>query len=165
MFYHFYADDTQLYFPLKPSDPSSLHKLKSCLTDIKSRMSQNVLKVNDNKCEVILFGPQNLVQPSNNVTQAARNLGVIVFQLKIISKMLPYLLFLQLLIDLILFTSVHFIIIIIILLFSTWCTITSVPLSVSLCSVLFVALFLSALFGCISSVKHFVTWLRKVLYK
>ena len=80
-------------------------------------MSQNFLKFNDDKSEVILFGSPNsvssfganLVNLSMNITQAARNLGVIsdlcfenqdknvvklcFLQLKIISKIRSFLSF------------------------------------------------------------------------
>jgi len=57
----------------------------TCLSDIKSWMAQNFLKVNVKKSEVILFGPPNYVSSiisnldnlSDNITQTARNLGVI----------------------------------------------------------------------------------------
>ena len=55
--YHLYADDTQLYFPLKLKNNYSLKPLLDCLCEIKSWMSQNFLMLNDNKTEVILFGP------------------------------------------------------------------------------------------------------------
>lgn len=75
--YHFYADDT--------TDPSSLANLSAFISDIKSWMSQNVLKFNDEKSEVILLGPPYLISSlaatlgdlSKNIKHATRNLGVI----------------------------------------------------------------------------------------
>lgn len=110
--YQFYADDTQIYMPLKPTDPSRLANLVICLFQIKSWMSQNVLKFNDDKSEVILFCPSksfsyfgvNLGCLSNNVRQAVRGLWVIFdaslcfddaqscfLQLKLISKIRSFL--------------------------------------------------------------------------
>ena len=58
--------------------------LLSCLKDVKSWMPQNFLKLNENKTEIISFGPRhpsNLLQSqlgplSLNLRQAAKNLGV-----------------------------------------------------------------------------------------
>ena len=54
--YHFYADDTQIYLPLRTDHPSGLDDLKDCLRDIKDWMSQNHLMLNDTKSEIMLFG-------------------------------------------------------------------------------------------------------------
>ena len=81
--FHFYADDTQLYVPLKPNDPHSLDPMLRCLADIQSWMSDNFLMLNNNKKEIILFGPPN---PIHNITTSlapltikpyVKNLGVI----------------------------------------------------------------------------------------
>ena len=82
--FHFYADDTQLYLPLKTSDPNCLSSLKACLTDIQLWMSQNFLQLNSDKSEIILFGPlsshttilHNLGPLAANVTPVVKNLGV-----------------------------------------------------------------------------------------
>ena len=55
--FHCYADDTQLYLHLKPNDRQNLNSLLDCLEDIKCWMAQNVLQLNENKTEVLLFGP------------------------------------------------------------------------------------------------------------
>ena len=47
--FHCYADDTQLYLPLKPNDRRNLNSLLDCLEDIKCWMAQNVLQLNENK--------------------------------------------------------------------------------------------------------------------
>ena len=83
--FHFYADDTQLYLPINPNDPSSILKLHSCLADIKNWMSVNFLQLNDSKSEVIIFGPpqerarieQNLGPLITNLKPSVRNLGVL----------------------------------------------------------------------------------------
>ncbi|TKS65252.1 RNA-directed DNA polymerase from mobile element jockey [Collichthys lucidus] len=54
---HCYADDTQIYVPLKKKDAFSLKPLLLCLEDIKAWMSLNFLKFNENKKEVMVFSP------------------------------------------------------------------------------------------------------------
>lgn len=54
----FLSDDTELYVPLKPRDPSSNLPL---ILSLMSWMSQNHLKFDDDKSEVILFGPPNSI--------------------------------------------------------------------------------------------------------
>ena len=56
---HFYADDSQLYVSLKPKDSDSkseaLSRIESCLNDTISWMNENILKLNADKTEVMLF--------------------------------------------------------------------------------------------------------------
>jgi len=56
---HFYADDSQLYLTFKPNDNVSareaLYRVESCLSDIVSWMHTNMLKLNSDKTEVIVF--------------------------------------------------------------------------------------------------------------
>ena len=58
--YHLYADDNQLYMSFKPSKPGSketcLHQLEGCISDIRLWMANNMLKLNDEKTEFIIFG-------------------------------------------------------------------------------------------------------------
>ena len=52
-----YADDTQLYVEFnKSSMAASLQHLRPFIDGIKSWMSQNILKLNEDKTEVIVFG-------------------------------------------------------------------------------------------------------------
>lgn len=67
--YHSYADDTQLYLPVKSNDGSSLNNLISCLGGVKLWMSENFLKLNRDKIETIAFGS------SLCVTNIANQLG------------------------------------------------------------------------------------------
>ena len=58
--YHFYADDTQLFIHLSPDDSlKSFDRLKSCLNDIQVWMSENKLKLNPDKTELIVFGAKD----------------------------------------------------------------------------------------------------------
>ena len=88
--HHFYADDTQLYITLSPSNFSqSMTALRDCLNDIQNFMAANKLKLNPDKTEFILIGSKhsrkqlhslfptdilgNKVAPASNV----KNLGVV----------------------------------------------------------------------------------------
>uniref|UniRef100_A0A3P9D180 Uncharacterized protein n=1 Tax=Maylandia zebra TaxID=106582 RepID=A0A3P9D180_9CICH len=54
--FHFYADDCQIYVPLKKKGRYLTQPLLQCLDDIKTWMSVNFLKFNDKKTEVMVFG-------------------------------------------------------------------------------------------------------------
>ncbi len=54
--FHCYADDVQIYLPLKKNCKDTLNPLFACLVDIKTWLSQSHLNFNDNKTEVIVFG-------------------------------------------------------------------------------------------------------------
>ena len=90
--HHFYADDTQLYLAFKPSDSISqldaLTRMESCLADIESWMTKNMLKLNSAKTEVMLFASKHNIGSLKDITvnvgeaavkpsSQARNLGVI----------------------------------------------------------------------------------------
>ena len=58
-----YADDTQLYVEFnKSSMAASLQHLELCIDGIKSWMSQNILKLNEDKTEVIVFGSRKYLE-------------------------------------------------------------------------------------------------------
>uniref|UniRef100_UPI003AAD8E98 uncharacterized protein n=1 Tax=Centroberyx gerrardi TaxID=166262 RepID=UPI003AAD8E98 len=86
--FHCYADDTQLYLSSKTITSTTHSTLTTCLADIKSWMQRNFLKLNCNKSEILIIGPNSLtrsaqtfslnidgsiVTPSTQV----RNLGII----------------------------------------------------------------------------------------
>ena len=56
--YHMYADDIQLFLSFNPSDSSSiqsaLSRLSACISEIKSWMTNNMLKLNDKKTEFFI---------------------------------------------------------------------------------------------------------------
>ena len=57
--FHLYADDTQLYLAFKPSEPSSIDnnisRLEKCVEDIRAWMKLNLLKLNDDKTELLVI--------------------------------------------------------------------------------------------------------------
>ena len=56
IYYHVYADDTQLYVSFKCKQQlEAISKLNSCLADIRRWMITNKLKINDLKTEFIVF--------------------------------------------------------------------------------------------------------------
>lgn len=55
--FNFYADDSQIYVPLKKKAAFSLKPLLACLEDIKDWMALKFLSFNEGKTKVILFGP------------------------------------------------------------------------------------------------------------
>ncbi len=57
--FHLYADDTQLYIPYKHNDSKSIEVLLACFHEVKICLSHNLLALNENKTEVILFGPSD----------------------------------------------------------------------------------------------------------
>lgn len=47
--FHFYADDSQIYVPLKREDAFSVKPLLACLNDMKAWMALNFLNFNEEK--------------------------------------------------------------------------------------------------------------------
>lgn len=60
--FHCYADDTQVYMVIKPKEDWSDHfkRLENCLSNISSWMCRNMLKLNEDKTELIIFSPKHL---------------------------------------------------------------------------------------------------------
>ena len=61
--YHFYADDSQIYVSFKPTQNDAdyaLNKLESCVSEIREVMTDNFLKLNDDKSEFIVMGSKCL---------------------------------------------------------------------------------------------------------
>ena len=61
--YHFYADDSQIYVSFKPTQNDAdyaLNKLESCVSEIREWMTDNFLKLNDDKSEFIVMGSKCL---------------------------------------------------------------------------------------------------------
>ena len=89
---HFYADDTQLYISFENNAPekrsTAVTQPNTCIGDIHKWLANNMLKLNDDKTEVILFTSKHALKshPSVAVTvgeqhvrpaTSIRNLGVI----------------------------------------------------------------------------------------
>lgn len=89
---HSYADDTQLYLSFNLDDPNAEHStrqcIEKCVSDIKSWMTTNKLKLNDEKTDLLVVTSRNnqtkiqtkQMQIGNSIIQpsiAARNLGII----------------------------------------------------------------------------------------
>ena len=70
MKYHIYADDTQVYIVVEPmenwGDISS--RLKDCLSNIREWMNINLLKLNQDKTELMVFSPKHRVKDISDVT-------------------------------------------------------------------------------------------------
>ena len=91
MFYHFYAEDTQLYITFRTSSVSDMNlsnaKLVNCFWDMDAWMLSNKLKLNKDKSEVLVISssyrprpPLSSVDICNETVScspSARNIGVI----------------------------------------------------------------------------------------
>jgi len=64
MGYNLYDDDTQLYISLDPDNAvnfsSSLKNVEHCITDIRLWMTQNLLRLKDNK-QILYFSNHHIV--------------------------------------------------------------------------------------------------------
>ena len=60
--FHFYADDTQIYLPVKKNNSTAITSLLHCLEEVKLWLAQNFLFLNEDKTEVIVFSPNDNTQ-------------------------------------------------------------------------------------------------------
>lgn len=68
MRYHCYADDSQIYLVIEPIDnwTDISTRLESCIEDISSWMKTNLLKLNQEKTELIIFAPKHRASELKN---------------------------------------------------------------------------------------------------
>ena len=90
--FHLYADDTQVYIDFSISDlenrDTAIRKIEDCLAEVRHWMSDNLLKLNDNKTVAIVAASRNH-KSKHNITvikigdcdiapsPSARNIGVV----------------------------------------------------------------------------------------
>uniref|UniRef100_A0A3P9JT56 Reverse transcriptase domain-containing protein n=1 Tax=Oryzias latipes TaxID=8090 RepID=A0A3P9JT56_ORYLA len=114
--YHCYADDIQIYLPLKSGGVQCVENLQRCLEEVKAWMNLNFLSLNESKTEVLRFGKTDLLTGCSSAIGSLdsnqsfiRNLGVILdchfkfdkqvsavvqssfYHLRLLSKVKPYL--------------------------------------------------------------------------
>ena len=91
--FHLYAADTQLYVAFKPcqsiSKQDTITRIEKCVEDIRIWMADNLLKLNDDKTEVIVITSRDKLSCEQNITinvggcdiapskDPPRNLGVL----------------------------------------------------------------------------------------
>ena len=91
--FHLYADDPKLYLAFKPSEPSSIvnniSRLEKCVDDIRPWMKLNLLKVNDDRTEILVITSRPSTSQSLHISikvgdqdispseEPPKNLGVI----------------------------------------------------------------------------------------
>ena len=76
--HHFYADDPQLYIAFNPRAgfTHELNRITECVSDIKSWMLVNFLKLNDDKTEVLLIGLKYNLNSTPTVTVTIGDTGI-----------------------------------------------------------------------------------------
>ena len=69
MQFHCYADDTQVYLIIKPLDSwdDYFSRLEACIADIGQWMTSNLLKLNQDKTELIIFSSKQNLQSVPNI--------------------------------------------------------------------------------------------------
>ena len=80
---YFYADDSQLYVHYNPNNPNAVQnavlKIDQCCKEVKTWMTSNCLKLNDNKTEAIIVGTKAQLRKSKintiEVCRGVKNIG------------------------------------------------------------------------------------------
>ena len=78
LYYHFYADESQLYvsFELRTNSQNAARILKSCTSVIKSWIKFNMLKLNDEKTELIIFGSSYSIRKFPSLSLKISNIHI-----------------------------------------------------------------------------------------
>ena len=75
----FYADDTQLYVSFMNSDHeediAAVTRLNDCIRNVRTWLTRNMLKTNDEKMEVILFTSKHGLKSLSNITNQHLNMS------------------------------------------------------------------------------------------
>ena len=73
--YHLYADDQQIYLSFKPgpvgvhsAQDDCIHHMERCIEEIRNWMARNMLKLNDEKTEFIIFGTHQQLKKIDHIT-------------------------------------------------------------------------------------------------
>ena len=73
-----YMQMTQLYLPFDPQNSEiAMLRMEACITEIKSWMANNFLKLNDDKTEFIMFGTQRALQSVSEWTVSVGDVEVV----------------------------------------------------------------------------------------
>ena len=67
---HMFADDTQLYMSLNSGSDleSNISRMESCIEDVREWMANNLLKLNEEKTKVILFGSKHNLKRTDRIS-------------------------------------------------------------------------------------------------
>ena len=78
--YHLYTDDQQIYLSFKPiksgDKENCIRRLGACIVEIRVWMMANMLKLNDDKSELIMFGTKQQLAKIGEVSIAIGNILV-----------------------------------------------------------------------------------------
>ena len=73
--YHLYADDQQIYLSFKPgptgvqsAQDDCILQIERCIKEIKNWIAMNMLKINDDKTEFIIFGTHQQLKKIDHIT-------------------------------------------------------------------------------------------------
>ena len=88
---HMYADDTQLFVPFKVEEyDEAMNRLEACVAEMRLWLSENHLKLNDEKTEFVVIGQKQLINRIGKeqvihigdsmikATQHAKNIGAMI---------------------------------------------------------------------------------------
>ena len=83
VYYHLYADDQQIYLSFKPghmgvqsTQDDCICHMEGCVEEIKNWMARNMLKLNEEKTEFIIFGTHQQLKKIQNITIRIGNTNI-----------------------------------------------------------------------------------------